>query len=225
MKRLIICAVICVYALILKASPAITIKNNNADEDVASYIQDALSNKLFGIVSPHIIITLTQSGDALTIEYNVVDKKATGKEHTNDFWSELDAIIERTANDIKKVSPPATAVISSTSVPAQHVAQTAPANQTPSKSNNSTPIQTTYTNNSAPTYTAQTTYVSNSVSKYTIRDVQNGRATIGGLLTFPDGTSGIIFYWDTQSHRGLAVSLDRTFAQWEGVKRSRDCHS
>lgn len=46
---------------------------------------------------------------------------------------------------------------------------------------------------------------------------------IGALKVFSDGSKGIVFYSDGQGH-GLVVSLDQTTAQWEQVRRSRDCH-
>lgn len=46
-------------------------------------------------------------------------------------------------------------------------------------------------------------------------------ADIGKLMTFPDGTKGIIFY--KEGDHGLAISMDRGEYPWETAKRPRDC--
>ena len=50
---------------------------------------------------------------------------------------------------------------------------------------------------------------------------QNG---IGELMTFSDGSKGIVFYKTEDGQHGLVVSLDETSTQWENQKRGRDCH-
>lgn len=60
------------------------------------------------------------------------------------------------------------------------------------------------------------------VQNYTLNDVAAGKATIGGLISFPDGSRGIIYFLDGMGH-GLAVSLDQTTAKWQNVKKTKEC--
>ena len=60
------------------------------------------------------------------------------------------------------------------------------------------------------------------LNEYSISDVQNGKAQIGGLIIFSDGSKGIIYYLDGQGH-GLAVSLDQDEMKWQEAAKAKYC--
>ena len=68
----------------------------------------------------------------------------------------------------------------------------------------------------------QTQIISYELKNYTQKDITSNNISIGGLITFDDGTKGIVFYLDGSGH-GLVVSLDETKTKWQNETRSKKC--
>lgn len=68
----------------------------------------------------------------------------------------------------------------------------------------------------------QTQIIRYELKNYTQKDITLGIITLGGLISFDDGTKGIVFYVDGTGH-GLVVSLDETETKWQNEKKSKKC--
>ncbi|MBR4564431.1 MAG: hypothetical protein IKO26_08270 [Paludibacteraceae bacterium] len=216
MKKPLMIFVCFISVLYLYAAPSIEVRNNNADIDVAETIKDELTNKLSYLSNHQISIELTQSGDVLTIDYIISPEEKNGQEVCNDIWRDLDQSIRRVISSIQKETAYASETSNAISSQDKTVYPQTTADYNKVASQPSNASQTTMPTQSS----VKTSYTSPS---FNLEDVKAGRAHIGGLLTFPDGSRGVIFYMDNHGH-GLAVSLDRTKVKWENVNKSRECH-
>lgn len=211
MKNRVILSISCWFvAFFLPATPSIRIQNVNADVDIAEMIKEALDTKLTDLNSNcQIELTFVQDGDALTVDYIIHPEAKTGKETCENVWRDLETFIQRIVNSIKQMVPlPSSISYSSTSGNTYSTSAQEKIPQAPSY----TAVPNTSTTSYTPSY-----------SSFTLSDVAAGRAYVGGLIIFPDGTQGVIFYLDNQ-RRGLAVSLDMAKLKWEDVYKSRECH-
>lgn len=77
-------------------------------------------------------------------------------------------------------------------------------------------------NNSTNLESPQTQIIRHELKNYTQKDIMSNNISIGDLITFDDGTKGIVFYLDGSGH-GLVVSLDQTETKWQDETRSKKC--
>lgn len=68
----------------------------------------------------------------------------------------------------------------------------------------------------------QTQIIIHELKTYTQKDITLGNISMGGLITFDDGTKGIVFYLDGSGH-GLVVSLDETETKWQNETKAKNC--
>ena len=68
----------------------------------------------------------------------------------------------------------------------------------------------------------QTQTIRHELKTYTQKDITLNNISMGGLITFDDGTKGIVFYIDGSGH-GLVVSLDETETKWQNESKSKKC--
>lgn len=68
----------------------------------------------------------------------------------------------------------------------------------------------------------QTQIIRHELKNYTQKDITSNNISIGGHITFDDGTKGIVFYLDGSGH-GIVVSLDETETKWQNETRSKKC--
>ena len=217
MKKLLLSLLGSFSFLFSYAIPSVEIHNNNVDSDVAETIKDELTKELSYLSNHQISIELTQIGDVLTINFLITPENKKGQEVCNDVWRDLDQSILKLVSSIRKetanvsntsnveLPPNNTSINSKTTIEYTEVIS-----QQPNTAQPVMPAQSSVT----PTYTIPT---------YNIEDAWAGRAPIGGLIIFPDGSRGVIFYLDNHGH-GLAVSLDGTKAKWEDVNNKSNCH-
>ena len=184
----------------------------------------------------HYAFVLTQKGEVLEINCKVTPGEIEVTEQTTNPWSELEQTIIKV---IKKATQPVTQINFHTDVSSQTAVEYQQAYQqpiTPPQQTYQQPVappaqtyqQPNYNNNYGQPYQAQANGGSYNgigytmVQNYTLNDVAAGKATIGGLISFPDGSRGIIYFLDGMGH-GLAVSLDQTTAKWQNVKKTKEC--
>lgn len=90
------------------------------------------------------------------------------------------------------------------------------------KTNSSHTTITQQHNSSTNIESPQTQIIRYELKNYTQKDITSNNISIGGLITFDDGTKGIVFYLDGSGH-GLVVSLDETETKWQNETRSKKC--
>lgn len=90
------------------------------------------------------------------------------------------------------------------------------------KTNSSYTTITQQHNSSTNLESPQTQIIRYELKTYTQKDITLGIITLGGLISFDDGTKGIVFYIDGSGH-GLVVSLDETETKWQDEKKSKKC--
>lgn len=244
MKRFLI--LLCLGCLIctmsLQAAITINMQANNTDPDIAEYIQNTLTEHLSYLYDKQIDITLSPNGDVLTIAYQVSPDGWSGQETSQDIWTDLDITMQRVVNTIRSNASSAAkqtiseettnlqqlqAVASEQQQQSPQPAQAQTPSATPQKKTIGSKFVDAFMSSALVKVDAKQEVVESAklfqTPQYTMTDVQSGHVSIGGCLTFDDGTKGIIYYLDNQGH-GLVVSLDNTTAKWENVSKSKECH-
>ena len=258
MKRffIIICFAYMGCNMSLTAALTINMHKNNADPDIAEYIQSTLAENLSYLNDKQLDVTLSPNGDALTISYQISPEGWSGQETSNDVWTDLDYTIQRIVSAIHANSSSAPKQSASGNVSNTQPTQTISSAQYQQYPQQQYPQQQ-YTQQTQPQNQTQTPPVTSQkksignkfmdavmssalvkvdakqnvlesaklfqTPQYTMADVRKGQVSVGGCLTFNDGTKGIIYYLDNQGH-GLVVSLDNITAKWENVNKSKECH-
>lgn len=209
------------------------VKNINADDAVVGFVEDIVAKNIQADSHQYEFV-LTQHGEAFSIEYNVSPDGIKGVSKTDDVWSELEATVLKAIQNIRaEMTPKATesAKQSARQSVQQQPEQQQIVQQQPTQQQYQQPVQQQIVQQQPPQqYQNQTQSVSSNSSNYNnnmttqnygANNYMSGSVSIGGLMRFPDGSQGVVFYLDSQGH-GLAVSLDMTTAQWQAGKK-KDC--
>lgn len=183
------------------AALAINMQKNNADPDIAEYIQSALAEKLSYLNDKQIDVALYPNGDALTISYQISAEGLSGEATSRDVWTDLDYAIQQVVSSIQQK-------LSSTARQVEPVQRTEIRKE--EQSQQSVSFQPTYTKTSPRRESFEER--TNTQKDY-----------IGSLKIFTDGSRGIVFYITEDGH-GLVVSLDEAEMKWENEKSQYKCH-
>ena len=203
------------------------INSINADDAVVGYVEEIVAKNIQSTDSHQYEFKLMQDGDAFSFEYNVSPDGINGVAKTNDVWGELETTVLKALGDIKKQISKASVVEQKATQPERKQSESQqlqqPVQQQPVQQQivQQQPTQQ-YQNQTQPVSYNTSNYSSNMTSQnYSANNNMSGSVSIGGLMRFPDGSQGVVFYLDGQGH-GLAVSLDMTTAQWQAGKK-KDC--
>ena len=217
-----------------------TIKSDGVEFVVADYAKEIIEKNISVKSGYNYEFELLQDGDSFAVSYIVNPGNLTGRESTDDLWNEIEQTIMRALNAMNKQINNVIQVQKQTAkqkeetetIAKQEIVKEEPENVTTSDEEKpkdnffkkqyeiKTGIENKYQNNQIDR-TNQSVFL-NGMKVYSLNEVREGMASIGSLMQFPDGSIGVIYYFDAQGH-GLAVSLEQTRLKWENVDDEEYC--
>lgn len=212
------------------------VRNINADDAIAGFVEEIVSKNIKPDSHQYEFV-LSQNGESFSFEYNVSPDGIKGVAKTDDVWNELEATVLKAIQSIRaelspKTEPAKQPAKQPEQKPVQQSVQQQAVQQQPIQQQYQQPVQQQieqqqpiqqYQNQTQPVSYNSSNYSSNMTSQnYSANNNMSGSVSIGGLMRFPDGSQGVVFYLDGQGH-GLAVSLDMTTAQWQNADKKKDC--